>query len=105
MHLNVFQQKILFVPFKSGHQNSLFVVIGLKNVLKHGGKVGIGNQPCILHLEPGKGHLHQDCIFDLAGKSCDLMNTLWGSKQGADIDKVANPFSTRLLPLRQPKSE
>jgi hypothetical protein len=45
LNLDVFQQKNLFVPYKSGEHKSLFAVIGLKNLLKHNGKVGIGDQP------------------------------------------------------------
>jgi hypothetical protein len=96
---------MLFVPYKLGNHKSQFVVVGLKNVLKHGGKVGIGNQPYIYHLEHCQGNFHKDHICDVAVKISNLMNILWRRKHGGELDKVMNPFSARLLPLWQPKSE
>ncbi len=107
MNLDVFQQKNLFVPYKSGEHKSLFVVIVLKKLLKHNGKVGIGNQPDIYHFEPCPCHeyFHKEHICDVASRICDLMITLWRNECGGELDKIMNPFSARLLPLWQPRSE
>jgi len=107
LNLDVFQQKILFVPYKSGKHKSLFVVIGLKNLLKHNGKVGIGNQPGIYHFEscPCHEYFHKEHICDVASRIRDLMNTLWRNEHGGELDKIMNTFSARLLPLWHPRSE
>ena len=107
MKLDVFQQKNLFVPYKTGEHKSLFVVIGLKNLLKHNGKVGSGDQPGIYHFEPCPclDYLHKAHICDVARRIRDLMNTLWRNERCGELDKIMNPFSARLLPLWQPRSE
>ncbi len=107
LNLDVFQQKNLFVPYKSGEHKSLFVVIGLKNLLKHNGKVGIGDQPGIYHFEscPCHEYFHKEHICDVASKICNLMNTLWRNERGGELDKIMNLFSARLLLLWQPRSE
>ncbi len=58
MNLDVFQYKLLIIPSNQDNHKSLFVVTGLQNVVKHGRRLGIGDHPCILHLESGKRQLN-----------------------------------------------
>jgi hypothetical protein len=64
MNLNVFQYKQLFIPPNQDNQKSIFVVIGLKNVGKHGQRLSTGEHPCILHLETGKSVLNNSLAAD-----------------------------------------
>ena len=105
MNLDVFQYKLLIIPSNQDNHKSLFVVTGLQNVVKHGRRLGIGDHPCILHLESGKRQLNHSLTNVTAHNIRLLLNKLYRSHVKAENDKTANPFSSRLMPLRRPKSK
>ena len=105
MNLDVFQYKLLIIPSNQDNHKSLFVVTGLQNVVKHGRRLGIGDHPCILHLEPGKRQLNHSLTNVTAHNIRLLLNKLYRSHVKAENDKTVNPFSSRLMPLRRPKSK
>ena len=105
MNLDVFQYKLLIIPSNQDNHKSLFVVIGLQNVVKHGRRLGIGDHPCILHLESGKRHLNHSLTNVTAHIIRFLMNKLYRSHFKAENATTVNPSSSRLMPLRCPKSK
>jgi hypothetical protein len=105
MNLDVFQYKLLIIPSNQDNHKSLFVVTGLQNVVKHGRRLGIGDHPCILHLESGKRQLNHSLTIVAAHNIRLLLNKLYRSHVKAENDITVNPFSSRLMPLRRPKSK
>ena len=105
MNLDVFQYKLLIIPSNQDNHKSLFVVTGLQNVVKHGRRLGIGDHPCILHLESGKRQLNHSLTNVTAHNIRLLLNKLYRSHVKAENDITVNPFSSRLMPLRRPKSK
>jgi hypothetical protein len=105
MNLDVFQYKLLIIPSNQDNHKSLFVVTGLQNVVKHGRRLGIGDHPCILHLELGKRQLNHSLTNVTAHNIRLLLNKLYRSHVKAENDITVNPFSSRLMPLRRPKSK
>ena len=105
MNLDVFQYKLLIIPSNQDNHKSLFVVIGLQNVVKHGRRLGNGDHPCILHLESGKRQLNHSLANVTAHNIRLLLNKLYRSHVKAGNDITINPFSSRLMPLRRPKSK
>ncbi len=100
MNLDMFQYKLLIIPSNQDNHKSLFVVTGLQNVVKHGHRLGIGDHPCILHLESGKRQLNHSLTNVTAHNIRLLLNKLYRSHVKAENDKAVNPFSSRLMPLR-----
>jgi hypothetical protein len=105
MNLDVFQYKLLIIPSNQHNHKSLFVVMGLQNVVKHGRRLGNGDHPCILHLESGKRQLNHSLTNVTAHNIRLLLNKLYRSHVKAGNDITINPFSSRLMPLRRPKSK
>ncbi len=105
MNLDVFHCKLLVISSNQDNHKSLFVVIGLQNVVKHGCRLGNGDHPCILHLESGKRQLNHSLANVTAHNIRLLMNKLYRSHVKAENDISINPFSSRLMPLRRPKSK
>ena len=105
MNLDVFQYKLLIIPSNQDNHKSLFVVIGLQNVVKHGRRLGNGDHPYILHLESGKRQLNHSLANVTAHNIRLLLNKLYRSRINAINDKTVNPFSSRLMPLRRATSK
>jgi hypothetical protein len=63
------------------------------------------NHPCILHLEPGKSLLESSLAVLTANNIRLLLNKLYRSHVGSVNNKVINAFTSRSMPLRQPKSK
>ena len=74
-------------------------------MVKHGRRLGNGDHPCILHLESGKRQLNHSLANVTAHNIRLLLNKLYRSHVKAGNDITINPFSSRLLPLRRPKSK
>jgi hypothetical protein len=100
MNLDVFQYKLLIILSNQDNHKSLFVVTGLQNMVKHGCRLGIGDHPCILHLESGKRELNYSLANVAAHNSRLLLNKLYRSCVNATNDKTVDLFSSRLMPLR-----
>ena len=81
MNLDVFQYKLLVIPSNQDNHKSLFVVIGLQNVVKHGRRLGNGDHPCILHLKSGKRQLNHSLTNVTAPNIRLLLNKLYKSCQ------------------------
>jgi hypothetical protein len=105
MNVDVFQYKLLVVPSTQDNHKSLYVVLGLQNVLDCGKNFGDCDHTCIIHLEVGKQVMNHCLVSITANKIRLLMNMLYQTCVGQDNDKTVNPFSTRLMPLRWPESE
>ena len=105
MNLDVFQYKLLIIPSNQDNHKSLFVLIGLQNVVKHGRRLGNGDHPSILHLESGKRQLNHSLANVTAHNIRLLLNKLYRSRINAINDKTVNPFSSRLMPLRRATSK
>jgi hypothetical protein len=105
MNLNVFQIKVLIIPSIQDNHKSLFVVLGLQNVLNCGKNMGNCDHSCIIHLEVGKQVMNQSLVSITANKIMLLMNMLYCTHAGQENDKTLNPFSTRMMPLRRPEGE
>ncbi len=63
------------------------------------------DHPCILHLEPGKSVLESSLAVLTANNIGLLLNKLYRSHVGSVNNKVVNAFTSRSMPLRQPKSK
>ena len=106
MNLDVFQYKFLFIPSNQDNHKSLFVVTGLQNVIKNGHRLSmIGDYPCILHLKSGKRQVNQRLTNVTAHNIRLMLNKLYRSHVKAENDMTVNPFSSRFMPLRHPKSK
>jgi hypothetical protein len=105
MNLNVFQFKALVIPSMQDNHKSLFVVLGLQNVLNCGKNMGNHDHSCILHLEVGKQVINQSLVSITANKIRLLMSMLYCTHVGQENDKTLSPFSTRMMPLRWPEGE
>jgi hypothetical protein len=105
MNLNVFQCKVLVIPSMQDNHKSLFVVLGLQNVLNCGKNMGNHDYPCIIHLEVGKQVMNQSLVSITANKTRLLMNMLYCTHVGQKNNKTLNSFRTRMMPLRWPEGE
>jgi hypothetical protein len=105
MNVDVFQYKVLVIPSTQDNHRSLFVVLGLQDVLNCGKNIGNCDQLCIIHLEVGKQVMNQSLVSITANKIRLLMNILYHTQVGQENDKSVNPFSARMMPLRRPEGE
>ena len=105
MNLDVFQYKLLFIPSNQDNHKSLFVVTDLQNMAENGRRLAIGDHPCILHLESGKRQLNHSLTNVTAHNIRLMLNKLYRSHVKAENDMTVNPFSSRFMPLRRPKSK
>jgi hypothetical protein len=105
MNLNAFQFKVLVIPSMQDNHKSLFVVLGLQNVLNCGNNMGNCDHSCIIHLEVGNQVMNQSLVSIPANKIRLLINMLYCTHVGQENDKTFNPFSTRIMPLRRPEGE
>jgi hypothetical protein len=105
MNVDVFQYKVLVIPSTQDNHRSLFVVLGLQDVLNYGKNIGNCDQSCIIHLEVGKQVMNQSLVSITKNKIRLLMNMLYCTQVGQENDKSVNPFSTRMMPLRRPEGE
>ena len=65
-----------FLPHKTNHK-SLYVVLGLHNVLDCGKNIGDCDHTCIIHLEVGKQVMNHSLVSITANKIRLLMNMLY----------------------------
>jgi hypothetical protein len=105
MNVDVFQYKVLIIPSTQDNHKSLYVVLGLQNVLKCGKNNRNCDHTCIIHLEVGKQVMNQSIVSITANKIRLLMNMLYCTRVGQENNKTVNPFSTRMMPLRRPEGE
>jgi hypothetical protein len=105
MNVNVFQYKLLVIPSTQDNHKSLYVVLGLHNVLDCGKNISDFDHTCIIHLEVGKQVMNHSLLSITTNKIRLLMNMLYQTRVGQENDKTVNSFSTRLMPLRRPESE
>jgi hypothetical protein len=105
MNVNVFHYKVLVIPSTQDNHRLMFVVLGLQDVLNCGKNIGNCDQSCIIHLEVGKQVMNKSLVSITANKIRLLMNMLYRAQVGQENDKSVNPFSTRMMPLRQPEGE
>jgi hypothetical protein len=105
MNLNVFQCKLLIIPSNQDNHKSLFVITGLQNVVAYHHRLITSDNPCILHLEPGKNVLESSLAVQTANNIRLLLNKLYRSHVGSVNNKVVNAFTSKSMPLRRPKSK
>ncbi len=90
-----------FLPHKT-NRKSLYVVLGLHNVLDCGKDIGDCDHACIIHLEVGKQVMNHSLVHK---QDQATYEHAFQTHIGQENDKTVNPFSTRLMPLRRPESE
>ena len=80
--VNVFQYKLLVIPSTQDNHKSLYVVLGLHNVLDCGKNIGDCDHTCIIHLEVGKQVMNHSLVRkqDQAIYEHALSNTHWTRK-------------------------
>jgi hypothetical protein len=105
MNLNVFQYKLLIITSNQDNHMSLFVITGLQNVVAYHHRLITSEHPCILHLEPNKSMLESSLAVLIANNIRLLLNKLYRSHVCSVNNKVVNAFTSRSMPLRQPKSK
>ncbi len=105
MNVDVFQYKVLIIPSTQDNHKLLYVVLWLQNVLNYGKNNSNCDHTCIIHLEVGKQVMNQSLVSITANKIRLLMNMLYCTRVGQENDKIVNPFSTRIMPLRWPEGE
>ncbi len=76
MNVDVFQYKVLVIPSTQDNHKSLYVVLGLQNVLNCGKNNSNCDRTCIIHLECGKQVMNQSLVSITAIKIRLLMNML-----------------------------
>jgi hypothetical protein len=105
MNVDVFQYKLLVIPSTQDNHKSLYVVVGLHNVLNCDKNNSNCDHTCIIHLEVGKQVINQSLVSITANKIRLLLTMLYCTRIGQENDKTVNPFSTRMMPLRRPGGE
>ncbi len=88
MNVDVFQYKVLVIPFTQDNHKSLYVVLGLQHVLNNGKNIGNCDQTCIIHLEVGKHVMNQSLVSITATKIRLLMNVLYRKRAGQENNKT-----------------
>ncbi len=89
---NVFQYKLLIIPSNQDNHKSIFVVICLQNVGKHGQRLGTRDHTCILHLETGKSVL-KNCLAAVTAHNIRLLlNKLYRGQFNAGKDSQSIQF-------------
>jgi hypothetical protein len=105
MNVDVFQYKVLVIPSMQDNHKSLYIVLGLQNVLNCGQNNSNCDHTCIILLEVGKQVTNQSLVSITANKIRLLMNMLYCTCIGQENDKTVNPLITRMMPLRRPEGE
>jgi hypothetical protein len=77
MNADVFQNKLLVIPSQQDNHKSLYVVLGLHNVLDCGKNIGDWDHTSIIHLEVGKQAINHSLVSVTANKIRLLMNMLY----------------------------
>jgi hypothetical protein len=98
--IGLFQYKLLVIPSTQDNHKSLYVVLGLQNVLNCDKNNSNCDHTCIIHLEVGKQVINQSLISITANKIRLLLNMLHRTHVGQENDKTVNLFSPRMMPLR-----
>jgi len=82
MNVDVFQYMLLVIPSTQDNHKSLYVVLGLHNVLDCGKNIGDCDHTCIIHLEVGKQVMNHSLVHkqDQATYEHALSNTRWTRK-------------------------
>jgi hypothetical protein len=76
-----------------------------KNVVTYCHRLITSDHPCILHLKPDKSVLESSLAVLTAKNIRLLLNKLYWRHAGSVNNKVVNAFTSRSMPLRQPKSK
>ncbi len=105
MNVDVFQYKFIVIPSTQDNHKSLYVVVGLHNVLNCDKNKSNFDHTCIIHLEVGRQVINQSLVSITANKSRLLLTMLYCTCVGQENNKTVNPFSTRMMPLRRPGGE
>ncbi len=105
MNLNVFQYKLLIIPSNQDNHKSLFVIAGLQNVVAYCRRLITSDHPCILYLKPSRSVLESSLAVLTANNIRLLLNKLYRNHVCSVSNKVVDAFTSRSMPLRQPKSK
>jgi hypothetical protein len=82
MNVDVFQYKLLVIPSTQDNHKSLYVVLGLQNVLKCGKNISDCDHTCIINLEVGKQVMNHSLVSITANKIRLLINLLYQTRVG-----------------------
>ncbi len=97
MNVDVFQYKVLVIPFTQDNHKLLYVVLGLQNVLNNGKNIGNCDQTCIIYLEVGKHVMNQSLVSISATKIRLLMNVLYRKHAGQENNTRGEGRSSSLV--------
>ena len=102
-NLDIFSHNMLLMPYQSGRQYSLFVVLGANNVKDYMRRSFTGTTPCILHILPyatsnrSQLHAYNQVSFRIRA----WLNALWRNSQ-CNNDYMSMPFTHRSMPMSRP---
>jgi len=102
-NVDIFTYNTLLMPYQSGAQKLLFVVLGANNIKDYMKQGFSGTRPCVLHILPyassNRSQLHAyNQVFSTIRT---WLNALWRSKQCNGV-YMSMPFTHRSMPLSRP---
>ena len=102
-NVDIFTYNALLMPYQSGAQKSLFVVVGANNIKDYMKQGFTGTRPCVLHILPyatsNRSQLHAyNQVFSTIRT---WLNALWRNSQCNGV-YMSMPFTHRSMPLSRP---
>ena len=102
-NVDIFTYNALLMPYPSGAQKSLFVVLGANNIKDYMKQGFTGTRPCVLHILPyatsNRSQLHAyNQVFSTIRT---WLNALWRNSQCNGV-YMSMPFTHRSMPLSRP---
>ena len=99
--LDIFDHKMLLLPFNGNGQTSLFVVVCPGHIREYSNKSYRGSRPCILHLDPNQSTSSSHDHNAVGERLLGWLNCLWRHKY-EDNNPLSTPFNKRSMPLCRP---
>lgn len=102
INIDVFDHKMLLLPFEAEEQKSIFIVIGAGNIRCYDKRTFKGDRPCIIHLNPCRHSESRHNSHSIAAKIRTWLNHLWRQREN-NGDNLMAPFHKRSLPVFTPQ--
>ena len=102
-NVDIFAYNMLLMPYQSGVQKSLFVVLGANNIKDYMKRGFTGTRPCVLHILPyATSNISQLHAYNQVSLTIRTwLNALWRNSQRNSV-YMSIPFTHRSMPLSRP---
>ena len=96
--LDIFDHKMLLLPFNGNGQTSLFMVVCPGDIREYSNKTYRGSRPSILNLDPNESTSFSHDHHAIGERLLSWLNYLWRHKY-EDNNPLSTPFNERSMPL------